>query len=391
VNLADIDLNLLVVLDVLLDEAHIGRAAQRLNMTQAVLNSSLNRLRRAVGDPLLVRAHGKLVHTARAQEMRGPLREVLAQIQQVIEPPLQFDPRTSRNTFTLCVTDYAEFVLLPKLVQRLNELAPGVRVAVRHMGDDFPESELESGRIDLVLGHFEVIPPLLQHQPLFTERLVCVVRNRHPKVKEKEALPPTSFTALSHVSVAPRGGCLGLIDDILAQSGLERRIALRVPSFLVAPMVVAQTDLIVTLPGRVADHFSKLLPLKVLEPPIPLGGYPLVQVWSERAEATAQQWLRNVVAKVGEQIGDPNHDFDEFKPEPDTEAESNSKSKSNSKSNSKSESESESEDEHEIDLDSDSDSELDSDSDSDPDSDSEDDAESDRDGVIDESEDEESS
>ncbi len=302
-DLAELDLNLLVALEVVLEERQLARAAERLHLTPASLNASLNRLRRLLGDPLLVRAQGQLSLTPRAKALQAPLRAALEQVRALLEPAGSFDPPSSLATFTLSVSDYAELVILPRLIQRLSQLAPGVRVAVRHLGDEFPARELESGRVDLVLGHFTALPSSLHVQPLFTEKLVCVIRKSHPQVREKGKVTSAHFTGLSHVRVAYHAGGLGQVDDTLAASGLQRKIALQVPSFLVAPMVVAQTDLLGLLPARVAAHFSKLLPLRVLEPPAPLEGYAISQVWATRPEPSpALDWLREVLVEVGGQV-----------------------------------------------------------------------------------------
>jgi DNA-binding transcriptional LysR family regulator len=260
-------------------------------------------LRRLLGDPLLVRVQAQLTLTPRAKALQAPLKAALEQVRALLEPADNFDPKASLATFTLAVSDYAEFVLLPRLIQRLSQLAPGVRVAVRHLGDEFPGRELESGRVDLVLGHFDALPSSLNVQPLFTEKLVCVLRRSHPQVREKGKLSAAHFTQLSHVRVAYHSGGLGQVDDALAANGLQRKIALQVPSFLVAPMVVAQTDLLGLLPARVAAHFSKLLPLRVLEPPLPLDGYAIAQVWATRpTPSLGLDWLRGVLVEVGSQV-----------------------------------------------------------------------------------------
>jgi DNA-binding transcriptional LysR family regulator len=302
-NLAEIDLNLLVVLDALLEERQLGRAATRLGYTQPALNAALNRLRRLVGDPLLVRDQGKLRPTPRAEDLHRQVRTVLGQIEHVLSPPEHFDPLLSRATFTLAVTDYCEFALLPKLIQTLALAAPGVRVAVRYLGEEFPLADLESGRVELVLGHFDELPPGLPHQALFTERLVCVLRKNHPQVKEKGTLSSEAFSTVSHVQVQPRGGALGLVDAALGASGLSRKVALKVPSFTVAPMVVASTDLCALLPARVAQHFASLLPLRVLEPPVPLDGYAATQVWHERSDSNpGVTYLRERITEAAQKI-----------------------------------------------------------------------------------------
>src|SRR5947209_11336834 len=182
-DLSRLDLNLLLVLDALVEEKNLARAATRLGLSQAAMSAQLGKLRKLVGDPVLVRAQGKMVPTARGWELHAAVHKVLAQVEETLAPPTPWDPQKSRHTFTLGATDYAEFVLLPALVQKLGELAPGVRVAVRGLAQERTFGELENGRVDLVVAELRDTPPGLKRLQLFTERPVVVVRKGHPKVK----------------------------------------------------------------------------------------------------------------------------------------------------------------------------------------------------------------
>ena len=304
-DLSRIDLNLLLVLDALVEEKNLARAATRLGIPQATMSAQLARLRKLVGDPVLVRNQGKMVPTARGWELHAAVRKVLAQVQDTLAPPMPFDPATSRNTFTIGATDYAEFALLPALVSKLGEIAPGVRVAVRSLVGEQPLKDLENGRVDLVVGELSEIPAGLKKLQLFGERPVAVIRKGHPKVTSKTtALLPQHIDALSFVQVVPRGGVPPPLSDVLRDAGFDTHVALKVPSFLVAPMVVAQTDHAAVLPERVARHFAKLLPIKVLELPLRLDGPPLLLVWRGGEEPASISWLRNVVAQAGKALAD---------------------------------------------------------------------------------------
>lgn len=294
----DVDLNLLRVFDALIEERHLGRAAARLGMAPSAMSGALSRLRLLVQDPVLVRSQGKMVPTPRAWELHGPIQRILGQVDALLASPPRFDPRSSRHTFTLATTDYAEFVLLPRLIQKLGALAPGVRIAVRPLSPDAPFAELQSGRVDLVLGELELAPEGTQRQVLFSERPVAVLRKHHPRIREKSVLNPAQFEALDFVDVVPRAGDAPRLGLQLQGAGLSHKVALTVPSFLVAPMLVAQTDHAAVLPERVARHFAALLPLRVLELPVKLPGQPLAMIWRKEAEAAGVEWLRAVIAGV---------------------------------------------------------------------------------------------
>lgn len=301
-DLSRIDLNLLVVLDALVEEKQLARAATRLGKSAAEMSQALAKLRKLVGDPVLVRAQGKMVPTARAWELHAQAHRLLGKIEELLTPPERFDPKSSRHTFTLGTSDYAELVLLPALVQKLGEVAPGVRVAVRGLDAEQPFAELEAGRVDLLVAELAETPPSAKRQVLLAERPVAVVRRGHPKIREKvNALTPANVGELDFVQVVPRSGIRASMPD-LNEVGLEQHIALKVPSFLVAPMVVAQTDHAAVLPERVARHFAQILPLRVLELPVRLEASPLALAWRNAEEPIALTWLRGIIGQVGKAL-----------------------------------------------------------------------------------------
>ena len=157
--------------------------------------------------------------------------------------------------------------------------------------------DLAAGRIDLLIGNFRRVPNQCFSADLFSEDFRCIVRANHPTVGKRLSLK--TFAELGHVLVTPGGTTGGVVDDVLGKQGLRRRIALTTPHFLVPPRVVAESDLVSTLARRVAEHFAKLYPLRVLKPPIPLGHFDMHMVWHRRSNETASQaWLRNLVRDV---------------------------------------------------------------------------------------------
>jgi DNA-binding transcriptional LysR family regulator len=300
-DIADIDLNLLKVLDALVEERSLARAAKRLDIEQGTLGRSLSKLRRLLDDPLVVRQQGRLQPTPRALELAQAVRLILVHVVDLFERSPIFEPATSHQTFTLGATDYAELVILPRLTRWLATQAPSVRVAVRHLGEGFPSSELETGRVDLAVGVFPSAPDGFSSQALFLERLVAVVRKGHPSARER--LSAADFAALQHLSIGDGDVALAELDAALARSGVKRTLGLRLPNVLVAPMVVAQTDFVASLDERIARHFGALLPIRPMKIPVELGTYPVVQAWHPRTESSpALRWLRAGLAEVGRSL-----------------------------------------------------------------------------------------
>lgn len=302
-DLAAVDLNLLRVLDVLLAERHVTRAAGRLGLTQSAASHALARLRAQLGDPLLVRGpRGALVPTARAEALQPVVAHALAELAAVWRGG-GFTPATARRNFHLAAGDYAELVLLPALVARLAALAPGVELFVRTVPEDVAGA-LASGAVDAVLAPArprDLTGGCFQ-RALFDETFTCAVRAAHPGARGRLTLD--RFCALDHLLIAPRGTAGGFVDDALAALGRRRRVALAVPHFLIAPLVLAGTDLIATVPRRIATAFAPMVDLALRPPPIELTGFTTHLLWHERAAADpAQRWLRDQIVAVAKLTG----------------------------------------------------------------------------------------
>lgn len=301
-----IDLNLLSVLNVILQEQSVRRAAARLGITPSAVSHALRRLRTVLRDPLVVRtAHG-VVPTARAERLAAPLGHALSALHNVITESSSFDPAALHQTFTLSSADLAQFVLLPKLASQLARVAPSVRLVIRPPRAE-PFEALARGSLDLTFGVYDTPPQGFRYQTLFHEEFLCIVRQHHPATSGPLTLE--RYLALSHVCVAPRGGSGSLVDSTLAKLGHRRTVALVVPHFLVAPLVVAETDLALMLPARVARHYAKQLPLELLPPPLPLAGFKVGQLWHERTHRDpAHRWLRKLIAGLPLQAKSHHHE-----------------------------------------------------------------------------------
>ena len=284
-----LDLNLLRTLDALLDERSVTRAAERLGFTQPAVSGMLTRLRESFDDPLFVRTRRGIVPTLRATELAGPLKQILADVGALLQPTA-FDPATARFTLSIAATDYALQAVVVPFLAKMRPSAPGIRVAIRPVEDDRVQTQFESGDLDLALMTPETALPELHARRLFDETYVCALRSNHPYAR-KEQLSIDRFCALDHVLVSYSGERFwGVTDDALAKIGRRRHVALTVTSFLALAEILRTTDLMATVPRRLAQN-AKGLALR--EPPVDIPGFTKLAVWHERTHRDpGHRWVR---------------------------------------------------------------------------------------------------
>lgn len=297
IELRALDLNLLVALDALLQEQSVTRAARRVGVGQSAMSHSLRRLRELVGDPLLVRVGRQMRPTPRAERLAGPLRQKLGELQRLLGDEGGFDPETSTRRFRLVCSDLlASF--LPALLARMRASAPGVTLEVRLPTRGVADALLtEGGADDLGLGPSQPDTPGLKQRGLGRIDWVVLARGDHPV--SVAGLTRASWTRYPHVLVRTGNASANRVAGAILGEGLERRIGLVVPSFLMAPYAVSETDLLYTAPRQLVAKQARQLGLAVLEPPVALPWVTVFQVWPERLGAdAAHRWLRDVVAEV---------------------------------------------------------------------------------------------
>lgn len=303
-NLRTFDLNLLVAFDVLMRELNVTRAAEQMFLTQSAMSHILHRLRQQLDDPLLVKTPAGMKPTERALALIDPVRVLLTEMEQLIQPPLAFEAGTSQRRFILAATDYMEFLLIPELSGLIDQMAPGIDIHVKRTESSFPVTQLENGSLDVVLGFESVLnPPAHLHcHRLFSDQMACVVRQNHSLIKKAPSL--AEYVAVPHMLISRTGSNVGVIDEKLTELGLERRIKLIVPHFLSAPLIVAETDMILSLPFRIAEQFKTFAPLEIFPVPIDLPVYDLVMIWHPlRDKDPAHLWLRDKIIAIGRNIG----------------------------------------------------------------------------------------
>lgn len=295
-NLASMDLNLLVALDALISEGHVGRAARKVGLSQPAASHALKRLRDLLADPLLVRVGTRMELTPRAMALRESLPEALQRLQTVFVTD-SFDPAKSVRRFSIMMQDHVAHLVVPPLVQRLHSCAPGIRL------DVLPWQSPSSIRtelfrsIDLMISCSTNEIAGFQREVLFTDTEVTVVRKGHPRTSRLRDLK--TFLSEKHVAVVGRGLTRDPVDQWLEEEGLRRQIALRVPSYLQALQTVAKTDLVAFVPKRLAESLAKPLVLTVLQSPIDPGEYQEYLLHPTRtAGDRASVWLRNLALQA---------------------------------------------------------------------------------------------
>jgi DNA-binding transcriptional LysR family regulator len=296
-NMTDIDLNLLRAFDAIATEGSVTIAGERIGLSQPAMSNALARLRALFDDPLFVRTPRGMRPTPFAQQLAQPVREALRLIQGALQQHAGFDPGSSGNTFRLSMSDIGEMVFLPGLLERVKRDAPGVRIEVVRMPLKDLNLALEGGELDLAVGFLPGLTTGMRAQPLFREHYVCMLRADHPVVGAK--ISAKQFREAAHVLVAYAGTGHQVIEETFVKEGLSGRIAARVPDFLVVPMILARTDLVVTLPSRVAAVFAQLGKFKVLALPIDMPSFEVQLHWHQRFHLDpANCWLREAMAEL---------------------------------------------------------------------------------------------
>jgi len=294
------DLNLLRTFARLLETGSVTRAADELGLTQSAVSRALGRLRSAFDDPLLVRVGQRMEPTARAEALRPQVTRILGDVARLFAAPA-IDLATARGTLRWASADFTQIIILPLLARRLAEDAPGIDVEV--LPSRVPLDDLEEGRLDLtiqVVGSYD--HPGLVQTPLFDEGFACLVREGHP-VLTGPPLTPERYAGLEHVLVAPGGRPGGIVDRVLAERGLSRRVRFVVPSFAVPAALLEATDCIATLPERIARAAAARGPLVVLPTPLPIPRFRLASFWMERRRTDPlHRWFRRTLQEI---VGDP--------------------------------------------------------------------------------------
>jgi DNA-binding transcriptional LysR family regulator len=270
--------------------------ATRLGLTQPAVSNSLARLRRMLDDALFVRTQTGMLPTPYAQGLAEPVRQALALVENALALHAGFDPVTSRRAFRLHMSDIGEMVFLPRLIERVQRVAPGVRVEATALPFGEITGALAAGAIDLAVG---ALPGLegARTRLLLRDPYVCMMRAGHPLAGRR--ITPRQFAEVSIVLVSSAGGGHRVVEEELARHGLTGRIALRVPHYTVVPMVLERTDLVLTIPERVAREYDRDGKFRTAKPPVPIAPAEVGIHWHGRFENDpGSKWLRGLLVEL---------------------------------------------------------------------------------------------
>jgi len=288
------DLNLLVLLRALLRERHVTRAARSVGLSQSAASHALSRLRQLYGDPLLVRRGRALEPTPRALLLAPELEQGLSQLEGTLRQ-LPFDAQQARRRFTIAAADYFQ-ALLGGLMQGLRSQAPGFELRFVSFASSLPL--LDTGEVDFAMSPAGPLPPGLRSSRLYGDGFVCILRKRHP-LKPAGRLSLQQYLAAEHLVVAPGGSPGSFVDDELSRRGLQRRVTATVSSFLAAPAVVSESNLISTGPEGLWRRLAPLYQLKLSPVPLRVPRFEIDLVWHARRDADpAHLFLREALARA---------------------------------------------------------------------------------------------
>jgi DNA-binding transcriptional LysR family regulator len=298
-NLATVDLKLILVFDAIMRERSVSVAARRLGMSQPAVSNALNRLRTLLKDQLFTRNADGMQPTARAVDLSAPIADALAKIQQALEPR-EFSGATTDWSFSLAVSNQASIVIVPELLKTISRIAPRVRLRIEPKWNATILNQLDSALIDIAVGIVPNLPNRFDSVTLFEDRYVCVMRRDHPLARQP--LSEEDFLAAGHLVVRPMGDPRHQQRDTLSRIGAVRKSVLSVSQFLAVPAILKGTDLIACLLESVARQYAHER-LHICPVPFPSKPSKIVAAWSgARSSDAAIIWLRNQLQLASRQL-----------------------------------------------------------------------------------------
>ncbi|MGS2721921.1 LysR family transcriptional regulator [Paraglaciecola aestuariivivens] len=307
-NIAKVDLNLLVYLDVLLREGSVTKAANQLSITQPAMSNGLKRLRDLFNDPLLVRTSEGMTPTKRAIELQPIVRDVLSKLETTIQPATEFNPLESERTFRIMASDYAESTLLMEVIRRINKLAPNITLDLI-TPSDVTFHDVEQGRVDMAINRFDELPLSFHQKVIWYDTFSCMVNSHNPIVENFDL---DKYLLAKHIWVSKTGfgvgvgidpnevQKLGWVDAELTKIGKKRDIRVFTRHYHVALQLAKAQNLVATLPSRAANLYKNDPEVQILEPPFDIPPIALKMAWSALLQHDVGHiWLRRLITEVG--------------------------------------------------------------------------------------------
>jgi len=295
--LHELDLNLLVVFNQMLVERRVSKVAETLGVSQPAVSNSLAKLRKLFGDELFLRTPKGMEPTPYADQLAESVSYALAMIHSGVNQRSSFEPSSARRAITIGMTDIGEIYFLPALIERLHREAPGITLSTVRNAAINLRDELESGKVDLAIGLLPQLKAGFFQRRLFTQRYVCLMRRGHRLDKRKLSL--AEFSAAEHLVVISAGTGHGKVDELLQRSGVERNVRLTVPHYVSVGHILRGSDLIATVPERLAERLVEPFGLVSVPHPAKLPDVAINAFWHAKYHRSpANRWLRGVVFEL---------------------------------------------------------------------------------------------
>ncbi|MBY4596937.1 LysR family transcriptional regulator [Ottowia caeni] len=290
---SEIDLRHLRIFTALYAAKNVTRTAEAVGLSQSSVSVVLAQLREHYGDPLFVRTSGGMQATPRAEALVPVIRQALQLLEQSLEPSAVFDPSSIARSYRICMTDVGQVTLLPRLLSRVQQIAPQVRIEVGNLTHNTPQ-QLESGEADLAMGFTFGIRAGFYQQKLFDEGFACIASRTHPRTGQRMTL--SQLEKERHVKILLLATAHSIIDKFLERRGVHRTFALEVPTFLGLGQLVANSDLLAIVPLRLGNIFAAESGVQIVSLPVRFPSYAVNQYWHDRYHRDpGNLWLRSVV------------------------------------------------------------------------------------------------
>jgi DNA-binding transcriptional LysR family regulator len=295
--LKQIDLNLLIVFHQLMVERRVSKVAEHLGLTQPAVSNTLAKMRRLFGDELFLRTPAGMVPTPFAEQLGESVGYALAMIHSGLNQQTRFDPASAKCSMTIGMTDIGEIVFLPALIERLSREAPGITLSTVRNAAVKLRDDMESGKVDLAIGLLPQLKAGFFQRQLFRQRYVCLFRRGHRLDKKRLSL--AEFRSVEHLVVVSAGTGHSAVDELMKRAHIERLIRMTVPHFVGVGHILRSTDLVATVPERLAMHLSEPFGLTYTPHPVSLPEIAINVFWHAKAHRSlANQWLRGVIFEL---------------------------------------------------------------------------------------------
>lgn len=297
VHMENLELTQLRLVEAIAETGNLSSAAEVVGLSQSAASHSLARLRKETGDPLFVRTSQRMQPTPYGEQLCAAVHNALLLLREGLRGGRSFVPADASRIFSLYMSEAGQLTMLPQLLAYLREQAPGVRIHVSRLPEKNQGSALEVGQVDMAVGHITTMTTGFHQRLLFHERYVCVASLDNELFAQGMSFE--AYKQSPHAIADSSGMAHWMVDQQLARHNVVRQIGLVVPESLALPFVVPGSDLVVTMPSRVADRFAKMIPLRVMPLPVELDPYEILLFWHARVHMDpANQWLRQTLVAL---------------------------------------------------------------------------------------------